>query len=362
MGSSPASLNGSIYQNEKNILVAGSSGCGKTSLIFTLARGIFPDPDWVPGRFDGWSIPAAAMPKDFLSADLRNKAGSTTKPFLVNLTFWEDRPRLNFWEKILLKRKQLAKQAKNEAKEEEISAYMAEAKSILDGSSSDQPTLQRRSSQVSYATVNGITLPNFSHTKPKKASKSESSEDNQSDEDSLADNDANLCAPRPYIWPEPDVIVLCYSSIDTDSFQEAETVIWPDLNERYPDTPIILVATKCDARPDEEIWSMDEDSASKNINHHTTLEMANALTKTIGAKAYIECSAMENRGLRHVVEEAVWILNSAITSTENALMSSFEAIGSTGASHSEAVVANGLFPHHSHLSNHLHPSCRNRGK
>ena len=39
---------------------------------------------------------------------------------------------------------------------------------------------------------------------------------------------------------------------------------------------------------------------------------------------------MENRGLRHVVEEAVWILNSAITSTENALMSSFEAIGSTG--------------------------------
>ena len=33
--------------------VAGSSGCGKTSLIFTLARGLFPDPDWVPGRFDG---------------------------------------------------------------------------------------------------------------------------------------------------------------------------------------------------------------------------------------------------------------------------------------------------------------------
>ena len=78
----------------------------------------------------GWTIPAAAMPKDFLSADLRNKAGITTKPFLVNLTFWEDRPRLNFWEKILLKRKQLAKQAKNEAKEEEISAYMAEVSAL----------------------------------------------------------------------------------------------------------------------------------------------------------------------------------------------------------------------------------------
>ena len=54
------------------------------------------------------------------------------------------------------------------------------------------------------------------------------------------------------------MIVLCYSSIDTNSFHEAETVIWPELNERYPDVPIILVATKCDARPDEELWSMDE--------------------------------------------------------------------------------------------------------
>ena len=30
--------------------------------------------------------------------------------------------------------------------------------------------------------------------------------------------------------------------------------------------------------------------------------------------AYIECSAKENRGLRHIVEEAVWILNSAVIS------------------------------------------------
>ena len=54
------------------------------------------------------------------------------------------------------------------------------------------------------------------------------------------------------------MIVLCYSSIDTNSLNEVETVIWPELNERYPNIPIILVATKCDARPDEELWSMEE--------------------------------------------------------------------------------------------------------
>ena len=69
---------------------------------------------------------------------------------------------------------------------------------------------------------------------------------------------ADLPNNRPYLWPEPDVIVLCYSSIDTNSLNEVETVIWPELNERYPNIPIILVATKCDARPDEELWSMEE--------------------------------------------------------------------------------------------------------
>ena len=69
---------------------------------------------------------------------------------------------------------------------------------------------------------------------------------------------------RPYLWAEPNVIVICYSSIDTNSFEQVESVIWPELNERYSNTPIILVATKCDARPDEEIWSMDEGKKAKS--------------------------------------------------------------------------------------------------
>ena len=42
--------------------------------------------------------------------------------------------------------------------------------------------------------------------------------------------------------------------------------------------------------------------------------------------AYIECSALENRGLRHIVEEAVWILNSAViaSSEANAILANNE--------------------------------------
>ena len=95
--------------------VAGSSGSGKTSLIFTLTRGIFPS-DFVPGRFEGWSIAAAATPKESLN-DLRKVP--TGKAYLVNLTFWEDRPRLNLWEKEVRERKELEEAEERSRKKSE---------------------------------------------------------------------------------------------------------------------------------------------------------------------------------------------------------------------------------------------------
>ena len=42
----------------RHFLVSGSPGVGKTSLLLTLARGIFPPDDAsIPRRFEGWSIP-----------------------------------------------------------------------------------------------------------------------------------------------------------------------------------------------------------------------------------------------------------------------------------------------------------------
>ena len=95
--------------------MAGSTGCGKTSLIFTLTRGIFPG-DFVPGRFEGWSIAAASTPKESLN-DLRKVP--TGKAYLVNLTFWEDRPRLNLWEKEVRERKELEEAEERSRKQSE---------------------------------------------------------------------------------------------------------------------------------------------------------------------------------------------------------------------------------------------------
>ena len=52
------------------------------------------------------------------------------------------------------------------------------------------------------------------------------------------------------IWPipEPHVIVICYSPTDTTSFIEVGTEIVPELNQRFPNVPRILVATKEDLK------------------------------------------------------------------------------------------------------------------
>jgi len=311
---------------DRNVLVAGPKGCGKTSLVFTLARGIFPGKS-APGRFEGWSITAVATPKDLLN-EVHSK-GKASKPYFVNLTFWEDRPRLNLWEEIIQQRRKLEEEAAK--KEAQIKKEKSQRNSLAIIS------LERNSSSVGYSTVNGITTPNYKAkvamgkppTGKKKfeekvsstiltSSSSASNKEQQLDE-------MTLClTTRPYTHPEPDVIVLCYSATDLTSFNEVETIIWPELRDKFPYVPIILVATKCDAREKdpaiEEFWHMDSgDSPNKNSPpKFATMEMGNALAHRINANAYIECSALENRGLRHIVEEAVWILNSAVIAASEA--------------------------------------------
>ena len=57
---------------------------------------------------------AVATPKDLLN-EVHSKGKSYSKPYFVNLTFWEDRPRLNLWEKNVQQKRKLIEEAKKEA-------------------------------------------------------------------------------------------------------------------------------------------------------------------------------------------------------------------------------------------------------
>ena len=108
------------YNEERNILICGPKNSGKSSLAFTLCRGIYPQaagllPAGCPGRFEGWSIGACATPISALTAtqsaslhhnSVRSRGKGTgsansssskdpsLRPYFVNFTLWEDRPRI----------------------------------------------------------------------------------------------------------------------------------------------------------------------------------------------------------------------------------------------------------------------------
>lgn len=64
---------------------------------------------------------------------------------------------------------------------------------------------------------------------------------------------------------------------------------------------MILIGTKTDLREDETIIEFLKGMGQEPISYHMGLQMA----KDIGAYKYLECSAMTQRGVKQVFDEAI---------------------------------------------------------
>jgi len=109
---------------------------------------------------------------------------------------------------------------------------------------------------------------------------------------------------RPLSYPGTDVFIICFSIFSPESF-ESVTKKWNvEITDNTPDVPIILVGTKADLRSKPEaIQSL------KEINQEPiSTKRGEELAKKIGAKRYLECSALTQDGLAKVFEEAVKVV------------------------------------------------------
>jgi len=75
----------------------------------------------------------------------------------------------------------------------------------------------------------------------------------------------------------------------------------PEIRHHCSDVPIILVGTKIDLRDDRETISMLAQNGQQVIRREQGIKMA----AKIKAIKYLECSALTQRGLKHVFDEAV---------------------------------------------------------
>ncbi|XP_063118635.1 rho-related GTP-binding protein RhoQ isoform X1 [Rattus norvegicus] len=106
---------------------------------------------------------------------------------------------------------------------------------------------------------------------------------------------------RPLSYPMTDVFLICFSVVNPASFQNVKEEWVPELKEYAPNVPFLLIGTQIDLRDDPKTLARLNDMKEKPV----CVEQGQKLAKEIGACCYVECSALTQKGLKTVFDEAI---------------------------------------------------------
>ncbi|CAH1780801.1 unnamed protein product [Owenia fusiformis] len=106
---------------------------------------------------------------------------------------------------------------------------------------------------------------------------------------------------RPLSYPQTDVFLVCFSVISPSSFENVNTKWMPEIKHHCPEAPVLLIGTKIDLRENKEAIGLLVSQGLSPIKREQGIKMASK----IKAVKYIECSALTQRGLKQVFDEAV---------------------------------------------------------
>ncbi|XP_065919124.1 uncharacterized protein [Dysidea avara] len=96
-------------------------------------------------------------------------------------------------------------------------------------------------------------------------------------------------------YPNTDVFVVCFSVVDPESLQSVIEKWIPEITKYSPGVPFLLVGTKID----------DPEANKKPYEKYLNLTTIEELAEVIGAVKYVECSALTQKGLKTVFDEAI---------------------------------------------------------
>eukprot|EP00048_Salpingoeca_helianthica_P014340 m.221209 g.221209 ORF g.221209 m.221209 type:complete len:193 (+) comp15741_c0_seq1:245-823(+) len=106
---------------------------------------------------------------------------------------------------------------------------------------------------------------------------------------------------RPLSYPQTDVFLICFSIVSPASFENVKTKWYPEVTHHCPNTPIVLVGTKSDLREDKDTIAKLKEKALSPITYPQGLQ----LCKDLKLNIYLECSALNQKGLKTVFDEAI---------------------------------------------------------
>jgi Ras-related C3 botulinum toxin substrate 1 len=106
---------------------------------------------------------------------------------------------------------------------------------------------------------------------------------------------------RPLSYPQTDVFLICFSVISPSSYENVRAKWYPEVSHHCPHVPILLIGTKLDLREDAAAIGKLKERSLAPISYPQGLQMA----KEINAVKYLECSALTQKGLKTVFDEAI---------------------------------------------------------
>ncbi|ODV58764.1 Rho family GTPase CDC42 [Ascoidea rubescens DSM 1968] len=106
---------------------------------------------------------------------------------------------------------------------------------------------------------------------------------------------------RPLSYPSTDVFLVCFSVISPPSFENVKEKWFPEVHHHCPGVPRLIVGTQIDLRDDPLI----KERLQKQRLSAITFETGSRLAKELGAVKYVECSALTQKGLKNVFDEAI---------------------------------------------------------
>ncbi|EGC31996.1 racB, RHO family GTPase, partial [Dictyostelium purpureum] len=106
---------------------------------------------------------------------------------------------------------------------------------------------------------------------------------------------------RPLSYPQTDVFLICFAIISQTSYTNVKSKWWPEVTHHCPNCTIILVGTKCDLREDKESLEKLREKHQQPL----TFQQGEQMAKEIKAFCYMECSALTQKGLKQVFDEAI---------------------------------------------------------
>jgi cell division control protein 42 len=106
---------------------------------------------------------------------------------------------------------------------------------------------------------------------------------------------------RPLSYPQTDVFLVCFSVMSPSSFDNVRRKWIPELKHYCPGVSFLLVGTQSDLRDNPEALSKLSKARLKPV----ATEAAEKMARDVGAVKYVECSALTQRGLKNVFDEAI---------------------------------------------------------